>query len=138
MTKSTEHFSLTIISDCNELENVSNHWFSSRKCFIFKVHKKVPGFGKNLEWKNETFLDIFTHRVKVLPPSFFHFQIHNLLCLSTSISHPIFSLFSSCYSWKLHFLNLELCKLKILSGILAAPQNCPDLNNNGRYLVHFP
>ena len=74
MTKSTEHFSLTIISDCNELENVSNHWFSSRKCFIFKVHKKVPGFGKNLEWKNETFLDIFTHRVKVLPPSFFSFS----------------------------------------------------------------
>ena len=82
MTKSTEHFSLTIISDCNELENVSNHWFSSRKCFIFKVHKKVPGFDKN-----ETFLEFFTHRVKVLPPSFFHFQIHNLLCLSPSISH---------------------------------------------------
>ena len=135
MTKSTEHFSLTIISDCNELENVSNHWFSSRKCFIFKVHKKVPGFGKN-----ETSLDIFTHRVKVLPPSFF-FIFKFTICYAYHLPfhmNPIFSLFSSCYSWKLHFLNLELCKLKILSGILAAPQNCPDLNNNGRYLVHFP
>ena len=83
MTKSTEHFSLTIISDCNELENVSNHWFSSRKCFIFKVHKKVPGFGKNLEWKNETFFGYFYTPCEGVATFFFSFSNSQFAMLIT-------------------------------------------------------